>query len=105
MKRPDPQALSRRQVVGGIAAGVAAAIVAPAANAAPVDLPDAASAAPASPPGNPTTLYPQPPFPVQTQPWPGLASKMTPVPDHGEKSYRGSGRLAGRKALVTGGDS
>ncbi|WP_338563558.1 SDR family oxidoreductase [Erwinia sp. E_sp_B04_7] len=49
--------------------------------------------------------YPVPPFPEQPQPVPGLASKMVPVPDHGEKSYRGSGRLAGRKALITGGDS
>ncbi len=49
--------------------------------------------------------YPRPPFPKQQQPWPGLASKMTPRPDHGETSYRGSGRLAGRKALITGGDS
>jgi NAD(P)-dependent dehydrogenase (short-subunit alcohol dehydrogenase family) len=39
------------------------------------------------------------------QPWPGLASKMTPRPDHGETSYKGSGRLQGRKALITGGDS
>ncbi|HEY6621394.1 MAG TPA: SDR family oxidoreductase [Steroidobacteraceae bacterium] len=51
------------------------------------------------------TEYPKPPFPKQQQPWPGLASKMTPKPDHGETSYRGSGRLAGRKTLVTGGDS
>lgn len=48
---------------------------------------------------------PKPPFKKQSQPWPGLASKMDPRPDHGEKSYRGSGRLAGRKALITGGDS
>jgi poly(hydroxyalkanoate) depolymerase family esterase len=41
----------------------------------------------------------------QSQPLPGLASKMDPRPDHGETSYKGSGRLAGRKALVTGGDS
>jgi hypothetical protein len=54
---------------------------------------------------NPLTKYPKPPFPDQKQPWPGLASQMQPVPDHGEKSYRGSGRLAGRKALITGGDS
>ncbi|UFH57403.1 SDR family oxidoreductase [Spirosoma sp. KNUC1025] len=39
------------------------------------------------------------------QPWPGLASKMIPRPDHGETSYKGSGRLQGRKALITGGDS
>jgi len=54
---------------------------------------------------DPTTKYPQPPFKKQSQPWPGLASEMDPKPDHGEASYRGSGRLAGRKALITGGDS
>lgn len=54
---------------------------------------------------DPTTKYPAPPYKKQSQPWPGLASKMDPAPDHGEKSYRGSGRLAGRKALITGGDS
>jgi NAD(P)-dependent dehydrogenase (short-subunit alcohol dehydrogenase family) len=54
---------------------------------------------------NPTEKYPKPPFKKQSQPWPGLASKMDPRPDHGEKSYRGSGRLLGRKALITGGDS
>ncbi|XAZ25990.1 SDR family NAD(P)-dependent oxidoreductase (plasmid) [Sinorhizobium sp. B11] len=54
---------------------------------------------------NPLDQYPQPEFPQQPQPVPGLASKMQPVPDHGETSYKGSGRLAGRKALVTGGDS
>jgi len=54
---------------------------------------------------DPTTKYPQPPFQKQTQPFPGLAGKMTPKPDHGEMSYKGSGRLAGRKALITGGDS
>jgi len=54
---------------------------------------------------NPRDKYPKPPYKRQTQPWPGLASKMDPRPDHGETSYRGSGRLAGRKALITGGDS
>lgn len=54
---------------------------------------------------NPNDKYSKPPFKKQSQPWPGLASKMEPPPDHGEKSYRGSGRLAGRKALITGGDS
>ena len=54
---------------------------------------------------NPLTKYPRPPFQKQSQPWPGLASKMQPPPDHGETSYRGSGRLTGRKALITGGDS
>jgi NAD(P)-dependent dehydrogenase (short-subunit alcohol dehydrogenase family) len=54
---------------------------------------------------DPTTKYPKPPYPEQYQPWPGLVSKMRPRPDHGENSYKGSGRLNGRKALITGGDS
>jgi NAD(P)-dependent dehydrogenase (short-subunit alcohol dehydrogenase family) len=54
---------------------------------------------------DPLTKYPKPPFKEQTQPWPGLAGKMTPKPDHGETTYKGSGRLLGRKALITGGDS
>ena len=54
---------------------------------------------------DPREQYPKPPFPKQPQAAPGLAKKMTPAPDHGETSYRGSGRLAGRKALITGGDS
>jgi NAD(P)-dependent dehydrogenase (short-subunit alcohol dehydrogenase family) len=58
-----------------------------------------------SPLRDPTGKYPKPPYRKQTQPWPGLASKMDPPPDHGETSYRGSGRLLGRKALITGGDS
>ena len=49
--------------------------------------------------------YPSPPFPEQQQSWPALACRMDPPPDHGETSYVGSGRLAGRKALLTGGDS
>ncbi|PFG43372.1 hypothetical protein ATJ88_2060 [Isoptericola jiangsuensis] len=44
-------------------------------------------------------------FPAQQQQPPGLTEEMTPTPDHGEHSYRGSGRLEGRRALVTGGDS
>ena len=54
---------------------------------------------------DPVSKYPKPPFKRQSQPWPGLASKMEPKPDHGETSYKGSGRLAGRRALITGGDS
>ena len=49
--------------------------------------------------------YPRPPFPAQRQAWPGSVRAMQPRPDHGESSYVGSGRLAGRKALITGGDS
>jgi hypothetical protein len=54
---------------------------------------------------DPRTLYPGPPFPDQPQQAPGLARKMDPTPDHGEERYRGLGKLTGRKALVTGGDS
>jgi NAD(P)-dependent dehydrogenase (short-subunit alcohol dehydrogenase family) len=54
---------------------------------------------------DPTSKYPRPPYKKQQQSWPGLAAKMEPPPDHGETSYRGSGRLLGRKALITGGDS
>jgi NAD(P)-dependent dehydrogenase (short-subunit alcohol dehydrogenase family) len=54
---------------------------------------------------DPTEQHPKPPFKKQKQPWPGLARDMDPPPDHGEKSYKGSERLKGRKALITGGDS
>ncbi len=54
---------------------------------------------------DPREKHPRPPFPEQSQPWPGLAGRMQPRPDHGETSYVGSGRLRGRKALITGGDS
>lgn len=54
---------------------------------------------------DPRHQYPGPPFEKQPQPSPGLGSKMRPVPDCGETSYVGHGRLEGRKALITGGDS
>ena len=54
---------------------------------------------------DPRTQYPQPKFPEQSEDAPGLASEMDPKPDHGETSYVGHGRLVGRKAIVTGGDS
>ena len=54
---------------------------------------------------DPRNQYPKPPFPKQPQPAPGMAAQMDPVPDHGEESYVGSGKLKGRKALITGGDS
>jgi NAD(P)-dependent dehydrogenase (short-subunit alcohol dehydrogenase family) len=54
---------------------------------------------------DPRNQYPKPPFPAQPQPAPGLGQRMDPQPDHGETSYKGSGRLLGRKALITGGDS
>ena len=90
--------LSRRQVLSGLGAGLAMAAVSP--------LSAVAAAAPvADKLVDPTTKYPKPPFKGQLQPWPGLVSQMDPRPDHGETSYKGSGRLAGRKALITGGDS
>src|ERR1700751_1477530 len=49
--------------------------------------------------------YPRPPFPNQRQPMPGKTAAMKPAPDHGEKSYKGTGRLAGKRAVITGGDS
>jgi NAD(P)-dependent dehydrogenase (short-subunit alcohol dehydrogenase family) len=49
--------------------------------------------------------YPKPPYPSQRQPMPGSTAKMDPRPDHGETSYRGSGRLKDKRAIITGGDS
>lgn len=49
--------------------------------------------------------YPKPPFPDQRQAMPGKTAAMDPPPDHGEESYKGSGRLTGKKAVITGGDS
>ena len=54
---------------------------------------------------DPRNQYPRPPFPRQPQAEPGLAGRMIPRPDHGEDSYVGHGRLKGRRALITGGDS
>lgn len=54
---------------------------------------------------DPVTRYARVEPPVQHQPEPGIQGRMTPVPDLGEKTYRGTGRLAGRRALITGGDS
>ncbi|NEV75937.1 SDR family oxidoreductase [Rhodopseudomonas sp. BR0C11] len=93
--------ISRRGVVGGAGAGMLGV----AAAAAPAFAKDAQTMTDAAPLQDPTSKYPKPPFERQSQPWPGLASKMNPRPDHGERSYKGSGRLAGRKALITGGDS
>ncbi len=54
---------------------------------------------------DPRHQYPAPPFPRQPQEPPGIVARMEPRPDHGEESYAGFGRLLGRKALITGGDS
>ncbi|RYZ94380.1 MAG: NAD(P)-dependent oxidoreductase, partial [Proteobacteria bacterium] len=95
--------ISRREAMGGISAGLAAIALS--------TLPSLAQAAGApkevkrapfepKPLEDPTTKYPRPPFSSPAQSWPALVSKMTPRPDHGETSYVGSGRLAGRKALI-----
>jgi NAD(P)-dependent dehydrogenase (short-subunit alcohol dehydrogenase family) len=54
---------------------------------------------------DPRDLYPRPPFPRQTQSPPGETGDMNPTPDHGESSYRGTGRLQGLSAIITGADS
>jgi NAD(P)-dependent dehydrogenase (short-subunit alcohol dehydrogenase family) len=54
---------------------------------------------------DPTTRYPDPPFPEQQQEPPGVEADLRPRADHGEESYRGSGRLEGRVAIITGADS
>lgn len=54
---------------------------------------------------NPKEQGPKPPFPEQRQQPPGLEQQMQPRPDYGEQSYRGSGRLKGKAAIITGGDS
>jgi NAD(P)-dependent dehydrogenase (short-subunit alcohol dehydrogenase family) len=56
-------------------------------------------------PQDPRERGPKPPQPSQQQQEPGLESKMSPRPDYGEDSYRGCGKLAGKAALITGGDS
>ena len=54
---------------------------------------------------DPRTFYPQPPFEQTKTSMPGKQAEMTPPADHGEQSYKGSGRLAGKAAIITGGDS
>ncbi len=101
------ESISRRELIGKLGTGLAVAAAAPAfgqsgGGSTSQSNPNGGTATPVQ---DPTTKYPKPPFAEQKQPWPGLASKMNPRPDHGETSYKGSGRLAGRKALITGGDS
>lgn len=57
------------------------------------------------PEADPRRIGAQLPYPEQDQPWPGSEAAMSPTPDYGEMSYRGSGKLAGKVALITGGDS
>ena len=98
MNARQGRSVSRRQVVGAAGAALALSSLGNAAAKEDVHMTEQALI-------DPDTRYPKPPFKRQSQPWPGLAGKMEPRPDHGETSYKGSGRLAGRKALITGGDS
>lgn len=93
---------SRRQLVGTAGAGLTVAVTPAFAESMAGAQGGGGAAAERVDPRN---KYPKPPYQKQSQPWPGLASKMDPRPDHGETSYRGSGRLKGLKALITGGDS
>ena len=104
----DRSDLSRRHAMLGLGTGVAAAIATTSASAQGATVATTAisgGGTAAAPLIDPQTKYPKPPFDKQKQPWPGLTSEMRPRPDHGEATYKGSGRLLGRKALVTGGDS
>jgi NAD(P)-dependent dehydrogenase (short-subunit alcohol dehydrogenase family) len=104
-KETAPLALnsSRRDFVGGLTSGVVATLGT--ASFAKEGAADAAKAPNQTVKRDPAEQYSKPPFQKQLQEWPGLAGKMVPPPDHGEKSYEGRGRLLGRKALITGGDS
>ena len=91
----------RRKIIGGMGLGIVALSTSPALGISSLKN----SISSNTELKDPTNKYPRPPFKEQFQPWPGLVSKMDPRPDHGELSYKGSGRLIGRKALITGGDS
>jgi NAD(P)-dependent dehydrogenase (short-subunit alcohol dehydrogenase family) len=101
----DPKNLNRRQAAGMVGVGLASIAAGGAIAQSPGEAHATGGAAGGVAKDSPLTKYPKPPFQEQTQPWPGLAGKMSPKPDHGETSYKGSGRLRGRKALITGGDS
>jgi NAD(P)-dependent dehydrogenase (short-subunit alcohol dehydrogenase family) len=105
MENSEKDFWSRREAICGLGIGLAALALGPVPALAQAEGTQSPKPQEPEPLKDPTTKYPRPPFHGQSQPWPGLASKMQPVPDHGEKSYRGSGRLLGRKALITGGDS
>ncbi len=98
--RTSENQLTRRAMLGTSVAGLGTVALAGAAAAQ-----DATPTGPAAAPRDPRTKHPRPSFAPQRQEWPGLTGRMDPRPDHGEDSYKGSGRLAGRRALVTGGDS
>ena len=83
--------MSRRRAIGSMGAVLATAAISPVVAKGFTDT-DITSVPALE---DPTTKYVRPPFKEQSQPWPGLAGKMDPKPDHGEKTYKGSGRLKG----------
>ncbi len=106
MKPKELKMPSRRDFV--VTAAMAAPVLAGVGNklfAENSNMQNAGSTSDQPPLKDPREGYPKPPFQRQHQDPPGLASKMNPKPDHGENSYKGTGRLTGRKALITGGDS
>lgn len=82
--------ISRRDLVTHLGVGIAGAALTAAVPKAEAQISSGGSTS--APFVDPTSKYPKPPYPSQSQPWPGLASKMTPRPDHGEASSKGSGR-------------
>lgn len=94
--------ITRRKLIGGLGAGIASVAISPTFGMEGMTADKVFIQLKLE---DPTKKYPKPPFKAQLQPWPGLSGKMDPRPDHGETSYKGSGRLMGRKVLITGGDS
>ncbi|GBQ15026.1 dehydrogenase [Swaminathania salitolerans LMG 21291] len=105
--RTKPEAATpgrgRRDMMRGATFGLAGLMAASGAARAAAETTSGAGTAP--PLADPQSLYPHAPFPAQPQEWPGLQSRMQPRPDCGETSYKGSGKMAGRHVLITGGDS
>ena len=93
---PDKDSISRRTLVARLGAGITGVAITAAVPAEGQTEPENGTDAPFA---DPTTKYPKPPYPSQSQPWPGLSGKMDPRPDHGETSYKGSGRLAGAQGF------
>src|SRR5437764_15379504 len=94
--------ITRRRMISGLGAGLAAAAPPRIFAAQNVSKEDVMTTQKLEDPKN---RYPKPPFKEQQQPWPALASKMDPRPDHGDKRHKGQGRLVRRQAAITGGDS
>ena len=91
--------INRRKAIGGISATLATVTANPVFGASNGDQ----QTYDPRPLQNPVDKFPRPPLEGQSQPWPGCQNE--PAPGSREKSYIGSGKLAGRKALITGGDS